>query len=61
MTQKAPELYLIEAPERVERKVLQLSGPLRAAGPAGERPVGRPWPRQHLWRERLRRLKKAPD
>ena len=59
--QKPPELYVIAEPEPVKRKVLHLSDHIREAGPANPRPVSRPWPRQHLWRERLRQLKKTQD
>lgn len=61
MMQKRAELYVITEPEAVERKVIHLGARIRVAGSANARPVGRPWPRQHLWRERVRRLKKTHD
>jgi len=55
---KRPELYVIREPEApVERKVLHFTG-IRSHGPADPRPVGRPWPRQIAWRERLRQVNK---
>ena len=53
---KRPDLYVIREPETVERKVLHLRG-IRSHGPASPRPLGRPWPRQVAWRERLRHAK----
>jgi hypothetical protein len=40
-----------------ERKVLHLSG-IRSHGGAEARPAGRPWPRQHAWRDRVRQISK---
>jgi hypothetical protein len=51
---KRPELYVIREPETVERKVLHLSS-LRGVMEA--RALGRPWPRQVAWRDRLRHAK----
>jgi hypothetical protein len=47
-----PESYVIREPETVERKVLHRSG-IRPHGPARPRPLGRPWPRQVAWQDRL--------
>lgn len=58
---KRPELYVIQEPEAVERKVLHLSGGIRSHGPAEARDVAKPWPRQHAWRDTLRRIKKIGD
>jgi hypothetical protein len=49
---KRPELYVIREPETVGRKVLHLSS-LRSVTEA----LGRPWPRQFAWRDRLRQAK----
>jgi hypothetical protein len=57
---KRPQLYAIQEPEAVERKVIHLSG-IRSHGPAEARDVARPWPRQHAWRDALRRMKKTGD
>jgi hypothetical protein len=54
---KRPELYVIREPETVARKVLHLPG-IRSHGPATPRPLGRPWPRQVAWRDRLRDAKR---
>jgi len=51
---KRPELYVIREPETVERKVLHLSS-FRSVTEA--RALGRPWPRQFAWRDRLRQAK----
>ncbi len=58
---KRPELYVIQEPEAVERKVLHLSGGIRSHGPAEARDVAKPWPRQHAWRDAVRRIKKTGD
>ena len=54
---KRPDLYVIQEPEAAERKVIHLSG-IRAHGPAETRDVTKPWPRQHAWRDAVRRIKK---
>jgi hypothetical protein len=53
---KRPELYVIREPETVERKMLHLSG-IRSQGSAERRALGRPWRRQVIWRDFLRRAK----
>jgi hypothetical protein len=58
---KRPQLYVIQEPETVERKVLHLSGGIRVHGPAEARDVAKPWPRQHAWRDAVRRIKKSGD
>ncbi|HZM34639.1 MAG TPA: hypothetical protein VFC18_09090 [Burkholderiales bacterium] len=60
MMPKPLEPDVVSEPAPVARKVIHLPGPIRAAGPAKLRPIGRPWPRQHLWRDRVRQLKKTP-
>ena len=57
---KRPQLYVIQEPEPVERKVIHLSG-IRSHGPAEARVMAKPWPRQHAWRDAVRRIKKIGD
>lgn len=57
--EKRPELYVIREPEApAPNRTLHLSGGIRSHGPAENRPVGPPWPRQVAWRDALRRAKK---
>ena len=57
---KRPALYVIQEPEAVERKVIHLSG-IRSHAPAEARDLAKPWPRQHAWRDAVRRIKKIGD
>ena len=61
-TEQPPELYVIQEPEAPAKDTtLHLSGGIRSAAPVTNfRPLGRPWPRQHAWRERVRQISK-PD
>jgi len=55
---KPPELYTIQEPEAAaKRNTLHLKL-ICSHEPAVARPVGRPWPRQHAWRDRVRQISK---
>jgi hypothetical protein len=60
--QNDSKLYPVEEPEQTpERRILHLthsSDPAPEPQVAAERPVERPWPRQHAWRNLQRQLTK---
>ena len=57
---KPSELYAIREPESVaKRNTLHLKL-ICSHEPATARPVARPWPRQHAWRDRVRQIGKQP-
>lgn len=55
---KRPALYMVREPEAAAASNVLHINSVRLRGAADARPIGRPWPRQHAWRDLVRRLGK---
>jgi hypothetical protein len=59
VTQKPPDLHLVDEPEApAPSNVIHISGIRSHAGVVDPRSVAPPWPRNHSWRDLMDRLAK---
>ncbi|HEX2650298.1 MAG TPA: hypothetical protein VHN19_10215 [Burkholderiales bacterium] len=60
MVKKPPELHLVRGSGPVRLRIVKFPVLCRYERPMVPGRVGRPWPTQHAWRDRVRQLARNP-